>query len=50
MAFTKLCKMLREAFQKESESTGKERLLLTAAVAGNNYTYIDKIILSTLKI
>ena len=34
MAFTNLCKMLREGFQKESESTGKERLLLTAAVAG----------------
>ena len=41
MAFTKLCKMLREGFEKESEITGNERLLLTAAVAGARNT-IDK--------
>lgn len=41
MAFTKLCKMLREAFEKEAKDTGKERMLLTAAVAGARNT-IDK--------
>jgi chitinase len=39
--FTKLCKMLREAFEKEAKDTGKERLILTAAVAGPKTT-IDK--------
>ena len=43
MAFTKLCKMLREGFQKESETTGKERLLLTAAVAGKLKTVIKRL-------
>lgn len=33
--------MLREGFEKESKETGKERLLLTAAVAGARNT-IDK--------
>jgi GH18 family chitinase len=41
MAFTKLCKMLREEFEKHAEKTGKERFLLTAAVAGAKNT-IDK--------
>ena len=40
-AFTKLCKMLREAFEKEAKESGRERLLLTAAVAGARNT-IDK--------
>ena len=33
--------MLREGFEKEAKDTGKERLLLTAAVAGAKNT-IDK--------
>jgi GH18 family chitinase len=41
MAFTKLCKMLREEFEKYAQKTGKERFLLTAAVAGAKNT-IDK--------
>jgi chitinase len=41
MAFTKLCKMLREAFEQEAKDHGRERLLLTAAVAGARNT-IDK--------
>ena len=41
MAFTKLCKMLREAFEQYAKDTGKERFLLTAAVAGAKNT-IDK--------
>lgn len=41
MAFTKLCKMLREAFEAMATETGKERFLLTAAVAGAKNT-IDK--------
>lgn len=41
VAFTKLCKMLREAFEKEAKETGRERMLLTAAVAGAKNT-IDK--------
>jgi GH18 family chitinase len=40
--FTKLCRALREAFDKESTETGNERLLLTAAVAGAKNT-IDKV-------
>lgn len=39
--FTKLCKMLRDAFEAEALKTGNERLLLTAAVAGAKGT-IDK--------
>jgi chitinase len=41
MAFTKLCKMLRESFEQEAKDHGRERLLLTAAVAGARNT-IDK--------
>lgn len=41
MAFTKVCKMLREAFEEEAKKSGKERFLLTAAVAGARNT-IDK--------
>ena len=40
-AFTKLCKMLREGFEAESRLKSRERLLLTAAVAGAKTT-IDK--------
>ena len=39
--FTKLCQMLREAFEDEAAETGNERLLLTAATAGAKNT-IDK--------
>lgn len=39
--FTLLCKELREAFEKEAASSGKDRLLLTAAVAAGKPT-IDK--------
>lgn len=39
--FTKLCQMLRDAFEKEAIETGMDRLLLTAAVAGAKGT-IDK--------
>ena len=33
--------MLREAFEKDAKDTGRERMLLTAAVAGARNT-IDK--------
>lgn len=39
--FTKLCQTLREAFEAEAASTGNDRMLLTAAVAGAKGT-IDK--------
>jgi len=39
--FTKLCQMLRAAFEAEALKSGRERLLLTAAVAGAKAT-IDK--------
>ena len=39
--FSRLCQMLREAFEDEAAKTGSERLLLTAAVAGAKGT-IDK--------
>lgn len=39
--FTLLCKELREAFEKEAVSSGKDRLLLTAAVSAGKPT-IDK--------
>ncbi|CAF3673697.1 unnamed protein product [Rotaria sp. Silwood1] len=39
--FTKLCEVLYEAFEKEAEKSGQERLLLTAAVAAAKVN-IDK--------
>jgi len=36
--FTLLCQELLEAFEQEATDTGKERLLLTAAVSANKDT------------